>query len=114
MISAGIFVVTFAHTLPVFIAGLTISAFGSSITGPAPAAYVADLVSEDQRGAAMGLYRTFGDLGVVVSPVLSGVLADAVSIPFAMGVNAAFIGAAALAFLAFGAPSRHHEVVSAS
>ena len=101
LIAVGIAIVAVADSLPVFIVGLTMSAFGSSITGPAPAAYVADLVTEEQRGAAMGLYRTFGDIGVVVSPVLSGLLADAVSIPFAIAVNAAFIGAAALAFLVF-------------
>lgn len=103
LIAVGIGIVAAADSLPVFITGLTMSAVGSSITGPAPAAYVADLVSEDQRGAAMGLYRTFGDIGVVVSPVLSGMLADAVSIPFAIAVNAVFIGIAAVAFLAMAA-----------
>ncbi|MEE9417247.1 MAG: MFS transporter [Acidimicrobiales bacterium] len=98
LISTGIGIVAFADSLTVFIVGLTISAFGSSITGPAPAAYVAELVADDQRGAAMGLYRTFGDIGVVVSPVLSGVVADTVSIPFAIGMNAAFVGLAGLGF----------------
>lgn len=105
LISIGIGIVAFADTLPVFIAGLTISAVGSSITGPAPAAYVAELVSEEQRGAAMGLYRTFGDVGVVLSPVLSGLLADAVSIPFAIGVNAALMGVAGLAFWLVASPA---------
>lgn len=99
MISVGIGVVAFANSLPVFIAGLTVSAIGSSITGPAPAAYVANLVDENQRGAAMGLYRTFGDIGVVGSPVLSGLLADAVSIPIAIGANAVLVGVAGLWFL---------------
>jgi len=53
----------------------------------------------------MGLYRTFGDIGVVLSPVLSGMLADAVSIPFTIGVNAAFMGVAALSFLVFAESS---------
>jgi DHA1 family multidrug resistance protein-like MFS transporter len=105
MISVGIGIVAFADTLPVFIAGLTISAVGSGITGPAPAAYVAELVADDQRGAAMGMYRTFGDIGVVVSPVLSGLLADAVSIPFAIGVNAAFMGLAGLGFWLVASPT---------
>jgi len=98
MISVGIAIVAVAESLPVFIVGLTISAVGSSITGPAPAAYVANLVTEDQRGAAMGLYRTFGDIGVVGSPVLSGLMADSVGIPIAIGVNAALVGVAALWF----------------
>jgi len=98
MMSIGIGIVAVADSLAVFVIGLTISAVGSSVTGPAPAAYVADLVDEDQRGAAMGMYRTFGDIGVVASPVLSGALADSVSIPFSIGVNAAFIGLAGLWF----------------
>lgn len=107
MMSVGIGIVAVANSLPVFIIGLTISAVGSSVTGPAPAAYVADLVDEEQRGAAMGMYRTFGDIGVVASPVLSGALADSVSIPFSIGVNAALIGIAGLWFwLSAGAPSR--------
>ncbi len=105
LISFGIGVVAIADTLTVFIVGLTVSAVGSSVTGPAPAAFVANLVDEDQRGAAMGLYRTFGDLGVVGSPIISGLLADSVGIPFAIGANAAFIGVAALWFL-FAASSQ--------
>ncbi len=99
VISIGIGIVAIADTLPMFIAGLTLSAIASSITGPAPASYVANLVAEDQRGVAMGLYRTFGDIGVVGSPVLSGLLADATSIPVAIGANAALIGIAAAWFL---------------
>lgn len=106
MMSVGIGIVAVANSLPVFIIGLTISAVGSSVTGPAPAAYVANLVEEDQRGAAMGMYRTFGDIGVVASPVLSGALADGVSIPFAIGVNAALIGVAGLWFLFAASPGK--------
>ena len=76
-------------------------ALGAQVTATAStrdAAYVANLVDEDQRGAAMGLYRTFGDIGVVGSPVLSGLMADSVGIPFAIGVNAALVGFAALWF----------------
>jgi len=97
----GIGLVSIADSLFLFIVGLSISAFGTSITGPAPAAYVADLVREDRRGQAMGLYRTAGDLGVVFSPIISGVVADAVSIPFSIGLNAALIGLAGLFFLVF-------------
>ncbi len=98
MISFGMGIVALADTLTVFVVGLTVAAIGSSITGPAPAAFVADLVPAEQRGAAMGLYRTFGDVGVVGSPILSGLLADATSIPLAIGANAALMGFAAVLF----------------
>ncbi len=108
-ISAGMALVAVADTLSIFIVGLVVAAIGSSITGPAPAAYVANLVDEDQRGVAMGLYRTFGDIGVVASPVLSGSLADATSIPVAVGANAVFMGAAALWFLLKASNSSHRS-----
>lgn len=98
-VSVGMGIVALAPTLTVFVGGLTLSTIGSSITGPAPAAFVASLVEEDQRGRAMGLYRTFGDAGVVASPVLSGYLADLTSLPFAIGANALGMGLAAIAFL---------------
>ncbi len=111
LVAVGIGIVSFADTLSMFIVGLTISAVGSSITGPAPAAYVADLVSDDRRGQAMGLYRTAGDFGVVAAPVLGGAVADAVSIPFAIAMNATLIGFAGLFFLMFASstpPVRRH------
>jgi MFS family permease len=114
LVSVGIAVVAVADSLPLFITGLTISAVGSSITGPAPAAYVANLVEEDQRGAAMGMYRTFGDIGVVGSPVLSGLFADAAGIPAAIGANAAFMGIAALWFLFTASPRRAVPATSVS
>lgn len=98
-ISVGMALVAVANTLTLFVVGLVIAAVGSSVTGPAPAAYVANLVAEDQRGVAMGMYRTFGDIGVVASPVLSGALADATSISVAVAANAALMGAAAMWFL---------------
>ncbi len=96
--AVGMGLVGAAPSLPWFVAGLVIAAMGTGITGPAPAAFVANLVPESSRGAAMGMYRTFGDLGVVISPVLSGLLADAASRSVAIMANAVVIGVAGLAF----------------
>ncbi len=106
LMAVGMGLVSVADSLTIFVVGLTISAVGSGITGPAPAAFVADLVGDEQRGMAMGMYRTFGDIGVVGSPVLSGLLADATSIPVAIGANAVFIGAAAVFFGLFASEPR--------
>lgn len=62
----------------------------------------------------MGMYRTFGDIGVVGSPVISGILADAVGIPIAIGANAAFMGIAALWFLFSASPVRVDPETSVS
>ncbi len=112
LMALGMGLVSVAQTLTVFVIGLTISALGSGITGPAPAAFVADLVGDEQRGMAMGMYRTFGDIGVVGSPVLSGMLADATSIPIAIGANAALMGTAAVCFWLFASEPERPALVA--
>ena len=95
----GVVASAFAPTLELFVAGLLFSAIGTGISGPAPAAFVADIVPEQLRGAAMGVYRTYGDLGIVLSPPLSGALADATSLPLALAVNGLLLAVAVTVFL---------------
>ncbi|MGH1489897.1 MAG: MFS transporter [Acidimicrobiales bacterium] len=95
----GVAAVAFAPTTGFFVGALMFSAMGTAIIGPAPAAFVADIAPENQRGSAMGTYRTWGDLGIVLSPPLSGALADATEIPWALLVNGALLVAAASWFL---------------
>lgn len=92
--AVGVAAAAFAPTAGWFIAGLLFSAIGTSISGPAPAAFVADIAPEELRGSAMGTYRTWGDLGIVLSPPLSGLLADVTTIPLAIFANAVFLAAA--------------------
>lgn len=82
--AAGVAATAIADTPMWFIAGLVLSAVGTGVSGPAPAAFVADLAPAQLRGSAMGLYRTWGDLGLVLAPVLGGALADLTSISIAM------------------------------
>ena len=50
---------------------------GSGVIGPAPAAYAGDLAPPGKAGVTMGLYRSFGDPGFIIGPVLLGLIADA-------------------------------------
>lgn len=95
----GVVASAFAPTLELFVAGLLFSAIGTGISGPAPAAFVADIVPHQLRGSAMGVYRTYGDLGIVLSPPLSGALADATSLPIALAANGVFLAFAVTVFL---------------
>lgn len=97
--AVGVAAAAFAPTTGLFVAGLLFSALGTSISGPAPAAFVADIAPEQLRGSAMGAYRTWGDLGIVLSPPLSGALADATAIPWAIFANAVLLALAATWFL---------------
>ncbi len=106
LVGVGMLVVAAAGSLNFFIAGLVASAIGSSVTGPAPAAFVAGLAPQGQHGSAMGMYRTAGDLGVVISPLLGGSLADTFSPSVAIASLAGLMIAAALIFpLAVGTGS---------
>jgi MFS family permease len=94
---------TSSHLL--FLVSALLLALGTSIIGPAPAAYAADIAPPAFRGLAMGLYRSAGDVGFLLGPVLLGAVADASSIPWALGANAVIV-LAATAFFALAARER--------
>ena len=76
----------------------TLLGIGTGLAGPAPAAYVADVAQPGQRGLTMGVYRTFGDVGVSIGPMALGWLADHVSYASALRVNALLFIVSGLAF----------------
>jgi MFS family permease len=86
-----------------YVAGIILS-LGTGVTGPAPAAYAADLAPAGKTGVTMGLYRTFGDVGFIIGPILLGGIADVFvngvagvsGLGLAMAVNAMLIGAIGL------------------
>lgn len=49
---------------------------GTGIGGPAPMAYAMDISSGSNYGLLVGLYRTIGDIGYVLGPLLLGQIAD--------------------------------------
>src|SRR3989304_1183562 len=81
---------------------------GAGMVGPPPAAYAADIAPPEMRGVTMGLYRTFGDAGFVIGPVLLGSLADLTTFGWALTFDAAVLVGIALLFALFapGAPRR--------
>jgi MFS family permease len=79
---------------------------GSGLLGPAPAAYAAEIAPAERRGAAMGLFRSVGDLGFVVSPPLVGYLADRSGFGSAILINGVVLAVAALVFGVFAGRAR--------
>ena len=79
--------------------------FGLSegIGSPIPAVYVADAADAETPGMAMGIYRTFGDISLMVGPILMGWIADRSSIASSMIANSGALIAIALIFF-FVAP----------
>jgi len=74
-----------------FTAASILWAASGSLMGTAPAAYAADISPKNIRGSALAIYRTCGDVGLLLGPLALGALADEVGIPIALGVNAALL-----------------------
>ena len=73
-------------------------AAAGSLMGTAPAAYAADISPKNIRGSALAMYRTCGDVGLLLGPLALGALADEVGISAALGVNAALLTVSGAAF----------------
>ena len=74
-----------------FTAASILWAAAGSLMGTAPAAYAADISPKNIRGSALAMYRTCGDIGLLLGPLALGALADEVGIPAALGANAALL-----------------------
>ncbi len=64
---------------------------GMGITGPTPAAYVADILSGQNSSTGMSVFRAACDLGFVVGPVCQGWLADMSGYDLPLIFNAALL-----------------------
>jgi MFS family permease len=94
-----------------FVLAAVIHGLGTGIVGPAPAAYAADIAPPEMRGVTMGLYRTFGDAGFVIGPVLLGSLADLTTFGWALTFDAAVLVGIALLFALFARETLRRPVV---
>ena len=76
---AGLAVAMFAVSgnFAMFLVSAAVWGVGSGLSGPSPAAYVADISPAALRGRIFGLYRSVSDSGYVVGPLLLGWLAEA-------------------------------------
>jgi MFS family permease len=56
----------------VFAAGLALLGIASGVAGVPPAAMLADVSPDEGSGTAVGTFRFFGDLGLMLGPVVAG------------------------------------------
>ncbi len=89
-----------------FLASCALLGVGIGVGGPAPAAYVSDLDLPGGRGLTMGVYRTIGDVGMSVGPVLLGWISDKSGYNAALWMNAALYMLVAAAFAVFARETR--------
>lgn len=99
VVALSMFMLAVSHGYAMFVVASLVHAVGSSLAGPAPAAYTADIAPANLRGLAMGLYRSAGDVGFMVGPPLLGALADATSYGWGLAANGVIMGVSCLWFL---------------
>lgn len=101
VMAASLILMALADSRQLFFLSALVMAMGTSIAGPAPAAYAADIAPAENRGLAMGLYRAAGDAGFLVGPPLLGAVADATSVPWGLAANAVLVAISAAVFWIF-------------
>jgi MFS family permease len=86
--AVGLLLIATGTTFWVWAAGSAIFGAGTAMAYPTLLAAIGDIAHPNWRARAVGVYRLWRDLGFAVGAVVSGVLADAVDISFAIVVVA--------------------------
>ena len=94
--AAGLLVIAAGDTFTVWAAGSALFGTGTAMAYPTLIAAVGDVAHPTWRGAAVGVYRLWRDIGFAVGAVLAGALADLYSITTAIVVVAAITAASGL------------------
>ena len=94
--AAGIALVVLWRQMPGFAAGSVLLGVGTAMVYPTLLATIGDVVHPQWRASSVGVYRLWRDLGYAAGAVLSGVTADLLGLPFAIGLIAALTFASGL------------------
>jgi DHA1 family multidrug resistance protein-like MFS transporter len=70
----------------------------TGVSGPAPAAYAADVAPPGMNAAAMSAFRMLSDAGYVLGPLALGVITDIFGADAALATAAALLAAVAILF----------------
>lgn len=106
----GLALFAFSTTYPMYVVAAAVWGLGAGLSGPAPAAYVADLAPPALRAPVFGYFRSMADVGYIVGPVALGWLASRVGYVTPMLITAGTITLAGALFWIF-APEFHRRAV---
>lgn len=94
--AAGLTVIAFGSDFGAWLAGSVLFGAGTAMAYPTLIAAVSDVAHPTWRGAAVGIYRLWRDIGFAVGALLAGALADLYSISTAIVAVAAITAASGL------------------
>ncbi len=109
----GLAIIAFAHTLDAALAGALAMGIGFSMLFPSLALMVVGEVSEERRGAALGAFTAFFDIGVGLGAPLAGAAAALAGYP-AVFLIASFAALGTAALAAFTAQPRLRTALAGS
>ena len=81
-----------------FLTGCVVWSLATGVSGPAPAAYAADVAPPGMNAAAMSAFRMLSDAGYVLGPLVLGVITDVFGADVALATAAALLAAVAVLF----------------
>ena len=87
--AAAIAMIAASSSMAPWMAASALLGLGTAMVYPTLLAAVADVAAPAWRGAAVGVYRLWRDLGFAVGAIVAGVLADRAGMPFAIAAVAA-------------------------
>ncbi len=100
LVQAGaIGLIAAASTFAVWLLAAAILGLGTAMVYPSLLAAVADVAAPAWRGAAVGVYRLWRDLGFGVGAIVAGVIADRAGMPSAIAVVGALTAASGVVVL---------------
>lgn len=89
--AVGLFLYIGTTGFSMFMISSVILGIGAGLAGPSPLAFISDIAPVDRRGSAVGLFRTYGDLGGIVGPIALGWVVDVATFGWALNINIALV-----------------------
>src|SRR2546423_1871063 len=84
--AGGLFLILLSHGFWLWLAGAILLGIGTALVYPTLLAAVSDVAHPSWRSSAVGVYRLWRDSGYAIGALLSGIIADLLGIPWAIGV----------------------------
>jgi MFS family permease len=98
MTAGGYAAMSAVHSPGFFFIAIAVLGLANGLSASVPAAYCADVIPARLRGNGIGIYRTFGDFGGLVGPIIVGALVDGWGTGAASLVTASICVVVALSF----------------